>query len=722
MVRLFWVPIFLIFFSWLGVASAAERVLLTIPGEQVAGRMAGPKITALRETVKKKGRAQVIVGLRVPFAPERKLKSSDAQLQRAEIASATARLRARFDGAIRRDPQAFRSFDRIPFAVLDVTPEELARLETDGDVISISENQTLRPTLAKSSPFIRADKAWQSGYTGFGQTIAIIDTGVDKNHPFLAGKVVSEACYTASRVCPGGVTASTAAGSGMPCKEEGCEHGTHVAGIAAGLGTGFSGVAPHANIIAIQTFGPSKDGLVSTDMDILSGLIRVDELSGKFSIAAVNMSLGGGLYPAVCDSTKPYLAAAISMLSSAGIASVVASGNDGVPTAIASPACISGAVSVGSVSDDDWGQCWKGYPPLSPDQVTCYSNSVSFLSLLAPGSKINSSVPGNDYEVLQGTSMAAPQVAGAWAVLRQKAPGASVEQVLAALRDTGKTVTDYRNGVRTARINVKAALDAISQPSDTYALNYSKAGLGSGVVAFATDKSAGSCVAGCSKRFAPSTLVTLTATADAGTTFNGWSGACSGTGVCTVNMTAARSVSANFFTGPSRKLTYTRRGSGEGVLGISGMGSEQTCPGDCVSKHDDKTKATLTATASYGSRFDGWSDACGKTMSSVCQLKMDKARSISATFTKLPEFSISYSLAGKKTGTVTITNMATGAITVCDETCKPKFAEGTTVKLTASPDQGATFGKWSGGGCNGKMTSTCSFEIRANATMTASFN
>ena len=66
--------------------------------------------------------------------------------------------------------------------------------------------------------------------------------------------------------------------------------------------------------------------------------------------------------------------------------------------------------------------------------------------------------------------------------------------------------------------------------------------------------------------------------------------------------------------------------------------------------------------------------------------------------------------------------MATGAITVCDETCKPKFAEGTTVKLTASPDQGATFGKWSGGGCNGKMTSTCSFEIRANATMTASFN
>jgi subtilisin family serine protease len=90
------------------------------------------------------------------------------------------------------------------------------------------------------------------GASGTGQTVAILDSGVDKNHPFLAGKIISEACYSttsssSTSVCPGGVGTSTAPGSGVPCLLDGCEHGTHVAGIAAGKGTSFSGVARDAD-------------------------------------------------------------------------------------------------------------------------------------------------------------------------------------------------------------------------------------------------------------------------------------------------------------------------------------------------------------------------------------------------------------------------------------------------------------------------------------------
>lgn len=89
----------------------------------------------------------------------------------------------------------------------------------------------------------------EPGLFGVGQTVAILDTGVEKTHPFLMGKVVSEACYSTNNadlsserpVCPGGVTNSTAPGSGVNCAISGCDHGTHVAGIVGGKGATFSG-------------------------------------------------------------------------------------------------------------------------------------------------------------------------------------------------------------------------------------------------------------------------------------------------------------------------------------------------------------------------------------------------------------------------------------------------------------------------------------------------
>ena len=131
---------------------------------------------------------------------------------------------------------------------------------------------------------------------------------------------------------------------------------------------------------------------------------------------------------------------------------MIASGNDYHKDAIAFPACISTAISVGATGDG------TGSVPL--DSVGDFSNSASFLSLLAPGELINSSVPGGAFVNLPGTSMAAPHVAGAWAVLKSKKPTATVDEVFIALRDTGVPITDS-NGITKPRIKVDAAINAI---------------------------------------------------------------------------------------------------------------------------------------------------------------------------------------------------------------------------------------------------------------------
>jgi titin len=131
-------------------------------------------------------------------------------------------------------------------------------------------------------------------------------------------------------------------------------------------------------------------------------------------------------------------------LRSVNIATVVASGNESTKDAISSPGCISTAISVGATFD-------------TSDTVAGYSNSSSILNLLAPGSGITSAVPGGGYGTWSGTSMATPHVAGAWAVLKQKAPTASVTEILNALASTGVSVTDT-NGIAKPRIKIDAAL------------------------------------------------------------------------------------------------------------------------------------------------------------------------------------------------------------------------------------------------------------------------
>ncbi len=394
---------------------------------------------------------RILALLDVPFHPEGTLTDQQTDEQRQEITATARDLRGDLEEA---DVEDFDRFRTVPYVSLEVAPEDVDEVAASPDVIGVQEDAALRPLLAESTAQIEATAAWATGATGSGQLVAVLDTGVEAGHAFLAGKVVQEACYSSGKDCPNNRAVQLGPGSATPCQySTDCGHGTHVAGIAAGSGTSFSGVAPGAGIMAVQVFskaaGMSLCGFHGTcalakTSDIIKAMERVYTLRTQYSFAAVNLSLGWGSFAGACDSDpmKPM----IDNLRTAGIATVVASGNAGSPGTMSSPACISSTVSVGATEGT------------APEGVASYSNSSPGLSVLAPGSDITSSVPGGGYAAWNGTSMAAPHVAGAWAVLKAANPTASVTTVLTNLQSTGQPITDARNGRTTPRIRVHGAL------------------------------------------------------------------------------------------------------------------------------------------------------------------------------------------------------------------------------------------------------------------------
>lgn len=439
------------------IALAAIAALLAGTGRAVA------REGALRAATLQKAQSghlvRVIVQLDVPSRPEGQL--ADAQAvgaQRAAIASSQDTVLNELPGGTW---QLTRRFATLPFVALQVDAEALMALEHSAHVMTIDEDRAVPPTDAESVQIVEADLAQQAGFDGSGKVVAVLDTGVDRFHPALAGAVVSEGCYSAHGNCPNGEMTQIGSGSAAPCgyAPNGCTHGTHVAGIAVGRDQDVPGVAPGANLIAIQVFseytgsdncGTGEDPCaLSLSSDRIAAMERVFELRSSFSIAAVNMSIGGGKYTsqAACDAASPAEKAAIDQLRSVGIAAVISAGNDAYADGLGSPGCISSAVSVGSTTKDDG--------------ISVFSNSAPFLSLLAPGSSITSSLPGGGFGVKSGTSMAAPHVTGAWAILKQKNSGASVTQVLSALQSTGVLLLDPVSLVTTPRIRIAHALDAL---------------------------------------------------------------------------------------------------------------------------------------------------------------------------------------------------------------------------------------------------------------------
>jgi subtilisin len=365
-----------------------------------------------------------------------------------------------------------RQFTLFPMIAATIATKSIATLQADPLVESVQIDRLSPVNLNNSTELIGSVAANSAGYGGGGTTVAVLDTGVDKNHPFLAGKVIQEACFSSTNsldgstsVCPGGARQSFDVDSGLPCPENfsGCDHGTHVAGIVAGNrlyvnGATISGVAPDAKIIAVQIFSGFKNTSdCVSDCALTYGSDQIAALEWLYlnrntpewhTLAAVNMSLGSDNFPTFCDGYA--IQYYIDQLRSVGIATVIAAGNDGYTDAVSFPGCVSSAITVGST--------WSSNSGWIVDNVSAFSNAPTvannmpnsngdrLLDLLAPGEKIYSSVgyPANTYEEKAGTSMATPHVAGAWAVLKGLMPDASVAQVLTWLRDNGLPVADQR--------------------------------------------------------------------------------------------------------------------------------------------------------------------------------------------------------------------------------------------------------------------------------------
>ena len=379
-----------------------------------------------------------------------------------------------------------------------------ARLHSIGLNRPMFQHSLTTSTLTMNLP---ANRLNHSQFNGTGQTIVVFDTGIQKSHAMfaqdLAGKVVFEACFQTTAVAPGngGVPTqfqSTCPGqdqagdsapygavpnAGEPMPEAACgtdptfisslcSHGTHVAGIAAGLplpgNPGIQGVTPAAKLASINIMSPVLGGGWATifpadlllSIDLMANLFNAMPNNGQALPYVVNMSLGGSDFPVQrpeyvqYEAIGPALTTAITLLKGRGVPVVAAMGNNSHVNAIDIPAAIAGVIKVGSVSNSGYTHPGTGVFYPTGTYVSDFSNRglaptntsspwVGEAMLFGPGGlKLQTGVVGIQSAAVYshlphitptasvaGTSMATPHVAGLYAVLKSRQPSWSVNTI-----------------------------------------------------------------------------------------------------------------------------------------------------------------------------------------------------------------------------------------------------------------------------------------------------
>jgi subtilisin family serine protease len=271
-------------------------------------------------------------------------------------------------------------------------------------------DRPLQVSLDQSVPKVGAPTAWAAGYDGTGVTVAVLDSGIDTTHPDLAGKVAASANFTSE-----------------PTTEDMLGHGTHVASIVAGSGTAsggaYRGVAPGAKLLNGKVCIADRS---CAESSIIAGM----EWAAQQDADVVNLSLGGPDTAGV----DPMEEAVNTLTAAHGTLFVISSGNNQGEYSVSSPSTADAALSVGAVDD--------------ADQMASFSNTGPRIGdyalkpdMTAPGSDIHAArsstgwlgEAGQQYMDLSGTSMAAPHVAGAAAILVQRRPTWTPAQLKAAL-------------------------------------------------------------------------------------------------------------------------------------------------------------------------------------------------------------------------------------------------------------------------------------------------
>ena len=323
-------------------------------------------------------------------------------------------------------------------------------------------------TLDKSVSLINATNVHDLSYNGTGKKICVIDGGVNKSHPDLSGKIIDEYCYcstpdallSSSDCCPDGTSLDDNA-------TDYHGHGTHVTGIIASQHSTWKGVAYGAEIYVVKVHNSSGKGDAGSWQDIGKA---IDWCRINKSVDIISISIGdGGNYPGA-EPCKDYIDDKINDAYNAGIPVIISSGNDGYITGINYPACSPNAISVGMTYDEGFvSVAWGGSVNctdigINKDNIACASNRAGNLDLLAPGFWIKSTVIGGGFDNMGGTSMAAPHVAGAAALLLEKDPTLTPDKIRETLKDEANSVEIYDSPYTNKsfrRINVLAALNSL---------------------------------------------------------------------------------------------------------------------------------------------------------------------------------------------------------------------------------------------------------------------
>lgn len=296
----------------------------------------------------------------------------------------------------------------------------------------IAPSALAAPTGDPGLDLVNLGDAREMGLTGKGMSIAFIDVGITRNHPYFEGRVVDGVCISSTSSCPNGrnyqegVNAAEAPPDNFRVEIEDINHGNMVAGIAAGglnvSSSAVGGVAPEANIIMARNDS-------RTDRGITSALDYFYEIKDEHNLQAVSISMGrlpSRSNMLDCTSDNRTMFNSVQRLVEAGIPIFAAAGNEQNPYGMLLPACLPNVISVGSVDNDG--------------DVANWSNSGEALDVFAPYNIGTADYLG--YMRGSGTSASTPLVAASFLLAREIDPTVTISEFLSAVNATGVLTED----------------------------------------------------------------------------------------------------------------------------------------------------------------------------------------------------------------------------------------------------------------------------------------
>jgi subtilisin family serine protease len=326
-----------------------------------------------------------------------------------------------------------------------------------------------RGMLGQTLPIVGGYTANTAGFTGAGITVAVLDSGLDTDHPDLAAALVDEHC-----ICPGCCPDGSDLQTGPGAAEDDNGHGSLVTGVLLSRGQAASvGMASATDLVAVKVLDAELVFQSTSDIvDALSWVITnyTSEPPTPSTVRIVNMSLA--TFPTFPDSSPGdcgdsggavgMLADVVDELEFRGVLVVAAAGNEGNLAELPAPACLSNVIAVGAVWDEDLGRQDTAFgcvdPQTAPDQVTCFTNAPAHTSLFAPGASLTG--PGLDggLSFADGTSFASPLVAGCAALLVEQQPLRSPAGLTSLMLSSPDTVSDPATGFSFPRLDCADAL------------------------------------------------------------------------------------------------------------------------------------------------------------------------------------------------------------------------------------------------------------------------